>query len=325
MNETLDILLVEDSQTQALKFKLMLEGRGYRVTMARNGLEAMNLLTQNPVSIVISDWVMPEMDGRELCQAIRQHNFENYVYIILLTAKDARHDIIEGLEAGADDYMVKPVDDAELIARLSTARRIISLEASLKQRNQEIALLSITDPLTRVFNRGYLNAHLPKVLKRAQRYQLPLSLLITDIDHFKGVNDHYGHQAGDQVLKAFAGTLTGALRRDLDWVARYGGEEFIIVLPETDYSGAETVAERLRRMTENMTIQTHCGEVGIKASFGVVSLVSHSNDSGLSAGSLEVQSACADALTTENLIDRADQCLYQAKQAGRNRYIGTVI
>lgn len=325
MNETLDILLVEDSQTQALKFKLMLESRGYRVTIAKNGLEAMNLLMEHPVSIVISDWVMPEMDGRELCQAIRRHDFDNYVYFILLTAKDARHDIIEGLEAGADDYMVKPVDDAELIARLSTARRIISLEASLKQSNQEIALLSITDPLTRVFNRGYLNAHLPKVLKRAQRYQLPLSLLITDIDHFKGVNDNYGHQVGDRVLKAFAEALAGALRRDLDWVARYGGEEFIVVLPETDYSGAKVVAERLRRMTEDMRIQTHCGDIGIKASFGVASLVSHSNDSGSSTRHPKLQPTGAEALTTENLIDRADQCLYRAKQAGRNCYIGTVI
>jgi len=325
MNETLDILLVEDSQTQALKFKLMLESRGYRVTLAKNGLEAMSLLMQHPVSIVISDWVMPEMDGRELCQAIRQHDFENYVYIILLTAKDAKHDIIEGLEAGADDYMVKPVDDAELIARLSTARRIISLEASLKQRNQEIALLSITDPLTRVFNRGYLNAHLPKVLKRAQRYQLPLSLLITDIDHFKVVNDRYGHQVGDQVLKAFADVLAGALRRDLDWIARYGGEEFIIVLSETDYSGAEAVTERLRRMTGEMTIQTHRGDIRIEASFGVVSIENHSNDSGSSNRPPELQLASPEVLTTENLIDRADQCLYQAKEAGRNCYIGTVI
>lgn len=325
MNETLDILLVEDSQTQALKFKLMLESRGYRVTIAKNGLEAMGLLMQHPVSIVISDWVMPEMDGRELCQAIRQHDFENYVYIILLTAKDAKHDIIEGLEAGADDYMVKPVDDAELIARLSTARRIISLEASLKQRNQEIALLSITDPLTRVFNRGYLNAHLPKVLKRAQRYQLPLSLLITDIDHFKVVNDRYGHQVGDQVLKAFAGALAGALRRDLDWIARYGGEEFIIVLPETDYSGAEAMTERLRRMTGDMTIRTHRGDIRIEASFGVVSIESHSNDSGSFTRPPKLQSASPGVLTTENLIDRADQCLYQAKEAGRNCYIGTVI
>jgi len=325
MNETLEILLVEDSRTQALKFKLTLESRGYRVTIAKNGLEAMNMLMQQPVSIVISDWVMPEMDGRQLCQAIRRHDFENYVYIILLTAKDAKHDIIEGLEAGADDYMIKPVDDAELVARLSTAHRIISLEASLKQRNKEIALLSITDPLTQVYNRGYLNDFLPKVLKRAQRYKQPLSLLLTDIDHFKGVNDRYGHQVGDQVLKAFAGALAGALRRDLDWIARYGGEEFLIVLQETDYSGAEAVTEKLRHMTGNMTIPTDQGDIRVEASFGVVSLESHSNDSSIPFRALELQSASPDILTTENLIDRVDQCLYQAKQAGRNCYIGIVI
>ena len=204
MKKDLEILLVEDSQTQALKFKLMLENHGYHVAMAKNGLEAMNMLLSRQVSIVITDWMMPEMDGSELCQAIRRHDFGSYVYIILLTAKDSKNDIVEGLEAGADDYLTKPVDDAELIARLTTANRIISLEASLNQRNKEIALLSITDPLTRVFNRGYLNENLPKAFKRAQRYHHPLSIMITDIDHFKTVNDQHGHQVGDIVLKTFA-------------------------------------------------------------------------------------------------------------------------
>ena len=310
MKKDLEILLVEDSQTQALKFKLMLENHGYHVAIAKNGLEAMNMLLSRQVSIVITDWMMPEMDGSELCQAIRRHDFGSYVYIILLTAKDSKNDIIEGLEAGADDYLTKPVDDAELIARLTTAERIISLEASLKQRNKEIALLSITDPLTRVFNRGYLNENLPKAFKRAQRYHSPLSIIITDIDHFKTVNDQHGHQIGDIVLKTFADRLGGALRKDLDWMARYGGEEFLIVLPETDLSGAQAAAERFRGLIEAMKTETEQGTIRITASFGVAALGDN---------------ASLPNLTADNLINAADQSLYQAKNAGRNCTIGTAL
>ncbi len=307
MDKNLDILLVEDSQTQALKLKLMLENNGYQVSVAPNGQEGMHMLMNNPVSTVITDWMMPEMDGRELCQAIRQHDFDNYVYILLLTAKDAKGDIIKGLEAGADDYLIKPVDDAELIARLTTANRIISLESSLKQRNQEIALLSITDPLTKVFNRGYLNENLPKALKRAERYQLPLSVLIADIDHFKKVNDQYGHQAGDRVLKTFVDGISGTLRRDLDWIARYGGEEFIIVLPETDLAGAQAAAEKFRSAVAAGETETKQGMVRITASFGIASVAETSDIARVSV---------------DTLINTADRCLYQAKQAGRNRCIG---
>jgi len=308
MNKNLEILLVEDSQTQALKLKLMLENHGYQVNTATNGQEGMHMLMNQPVSTVITDWMMPEMDGRELCQAIRQHDFENYVYILLLTAKDAKDDIIEGLEAGADDYLIKPVDDAELIARLTTANRIISLESSLKQRNKEIALLSITDPLTKIFNRGYLNDNLPKALKRAERYQLPLSILLVDIDHFKGVNDRYGHLAGDRVLKTFVDDINQALRRDLDWIARYGGEEFIIVLPETGHSGALAAAEKFRHIVESGRTATKQGPIQITASFGIAT-VSNTAD--------------IDRISMDTLINTADRSLYKAKQAGRNRCVGT--
>ena len=181
MKRDCGILLVEDSRTQALKIQMTLEDHGYHVTLAENGLEAMNILLSNRISIVISDWIMPEMDGYELCRAVRRHDFGSYVYIILLTAKDSKDDIIEGLEAGADDYLTKPVDDSELIARLTTAERVIRLESSLKRRNKEIALLAITDPLTKVFNRGYLNKNLTKAVKRAVRYKQQLSIILCDI------------------------------------------------------------------------------------------------------------------------------------------------
>jgi len=310
MEKDFEVMLVEDSRTQALKLQLMLASQGYHVAVAQNGLEAMNMLLNSHISIVITDWIMPEMDGSELCRAIRKHDFGNYVYIILLTAKDSKHDIIEGLEAGADDYLTKPVDDAELIARLTTAERVIRLESSLKQRNKEIALLSITDPLTRIFNRGYINDNLPKAFKQAVRYVLNLSIIICDIDHFKSVNDHYGHQAGDEVLKFFVKELNGALRKDLDWMARYGGEEFIIVLPETDLTGATAAAERFRSIIARPVIRFEDHDIQITASFGIASIGLEGDKS---------------HLTAEDLIKAADRCLYQAKEGGRNKCIGMSI
>lgn len=306
MKRDCGILLVEDSRTQALKIQLMLEDHGYHVTIAQNGLEAMNILLSNRISIVISDWIMPEMDGYELCRAVRRHDFGSYVYLILLTAKDSKDDIIEGLEAGADDYLTKPVDDSELIARLTTAERIIRLESSLKLRNKEIALLAITDPLTEIFNRAYMNTNLPKTIKRAVRYKQQLSIIICDIDHFKNINDKYGHHMGDIILRSFAQSLNSSLRKDIDWVARYGGEEFIIVLPETGLNSAKIIAERLRHKVSEETPDEE-NTIKITASFGIASLSHGENKSYLSAS---------------EMIKAADKCMYQAKEQGRNRTVG---
>jgi len=309
MGRDVSVLIVEDSPTQALSLQYTLEKHGYRVEVARDGMEGLKRLDESFFPVVITDWVMPEMDGIEFCKEIRSREFEGYVYVIVLTANDSRDHIIAGLQAGADDYLVKPVHDAELVARLFNAKRVLSLEFSLKKRNEEIALLSVTDPLTSTFNRRYLNEHLPDSLKLSSRYNRPVSLIICDIDHFKSVNDTYGHQVGDKVLAEFSRCLLSHVREGLDWVVRFGGEEFCIVLPETDHTGAMAAAERYRQAAERMQIPTEQGVVAITASFGSATFESPEG---------------ARCISAEDFIGAADACLYEAKERGRNRCVGIV-
>ncbi|OQX22033.1 MAG: hypothetical protein BWK80_31560 [Desulfobacteraceae bacterium IS3] len=303
-NNKIDILIIEDSQTQAMHLQFILEGFGYGAVVAQNGMQGLELLKKSFFPIVITDWMMPEMDGFEFCQTVRQQDFPGYVYLIILTAKDTKTDIIAGLEAGADDYLIKPVDKAELAARLNTAKRIIRLEHSLRKRNEEIALLSVTDPLTKIYNRRYLNEHLPTALAYSSRYNHPFSLMIADIDFFKNINDRYGHLTGDRVLESFARFLKRCIREDVDWMARYGGEEFVIVLPETNVSGAQRAAERYRNLIAETTLLTEPEPICITASFGVACVY---------------PSGEGKQITPEALIESADQCLYRAKKEGRNR------
>jgi diguanylate cyclase (GGDEF)-like protein len=251
--------------------------------------------------------MMPEMDGLELCRAIRKNTYPGYVFIILLTAKDSKDDLIRGLGAGADDYLTKPFNHAELVARLNTGKRVLRLEKSLKDANEEIRILSITDPLTGSYNRGYLMNRLPQEIKRAKRYSRALSIILCDIDHFKKVNDTYGHLVGDEVLKDFARCIRHTIRHDVDWMARYGGEEFLIVLPETEVNGATAMAERLRGKLSERVTETQDKEISITASFGVAGFAPDIPD---------------EIISPEALIKKADKYLYQAKQDGRNRVMG---
>lgn len=198
------ILIAEDDPVSRKVLEKTLTKAGYEVVSVENGKKALEILNKRFFPIILTDWMMPEMDGLQLCRLTRQNRWPGYVFIILLTAKDSKDDIITGLEAGADDYLTKPFNHAELIARLKTGKRILELERSLTNANEEIRILSITDPLTGCYNRGYLTRRLPQEIKRARRYNRPLSVVLSDLDHFKSVNDTYGHQAGDLVLKKFA-------------------------------------------------------------------------------------------------------------------------
>ena len=250
--------------------EMTLRQAGYEVVSAEDGREALALFKERFFPIILTDLEMPEMDGLELCRVIRGNPAEGYVYIFLITARDSKEDIIVGLEAGADDYLTKPFDRSELIARLKTALRVLELEKSLKDAYEKIRLLSITDKLTGCYNRTYMDEYLAKEIARATRYHRPLSLVMADIDYFKRVNDTYGHQAGDLILKNFVLSMREGLRKDVDWIARYGGEEFLMVMPETNFKNAMSSAERLRRIVSERLASYDEKEIRITASFGVV-------------------------------------------------------
>ncbi len=308
LNNHFSILIAEDNPVSLKMLEKVLCKGGYQVTPVDNGRKAIEELNKNFYPIVIADWMMPEVDGLELCRLIRSKKLSRYIYIILLTAKDSKDDIVCGLNAGADDYLTKPFNKAELFARINTGKRIIDLESSLIKASEQIKKLSVTDMLTKSYNRLYITTVLPKEIKRAKRYHRSLSLIFCDIDHFKKINDTYGHVAGDCVLKEFVACIIRIIRKDIDWVSRYGGEEFLIVLPETELEGAYIVAEKLRNTVSQMIIRVDKHNIKLTASFGVMPCDKiYMPDKKISA---------------ESLINEADKFLYQAKQEGRNRVKG---
>jgi two-component system cell cycle response regulator len=301
------ILLAEDDPVTRMLMTRFLKKAGYEVDAVANGSEALDKMTQRYYPMLVTDWEMPEMDGIALCKAVRNMQLDGYVYALLLTARDSKEHIITGLEAGADDYLVKPVHEPELIARLNAGRRILNLEHSLRAANQRNRILSITDALTGTYNRRYLMEQLPRELERCRRYAYPLSVLMCDIDHFKVINDERGHAAGDEVLQQFTARAQKTIRTNSDWVARYGGEEFLIVLPETPYEGALAVAEKIRSAISATPFPTRGGDARVTASFGVVSTGPHGPDI---------------LLKVDAMIKTADECLYRSKQEGRDRTVG---
>jgi diguanylate cyclase (GGDEF)-like protein len=304
------ILLAEDDPVTRMLMTRFLKKAGYEVDAVADGAEALERMLKRYYPILVTDWEMPGMDGVALCKAVRNLQLDGYVYSLLLTARDSKEHIIAGLDAGADDYLIKPVHEPELIARLNAGRRILNLEHSLRAANHRNRILSITDALTGAFNRRYLMEQLPREVERCRRYAYPLSVIMCDIDHFKRINDAKGHGAGDDVLQQFVARVQRSIRSNSDWISRYGGEEFLMVLPETDYNAGHFVAEKIRALVGSTPFVTRAGEAAVTASFGVAS--SGNNGPDLS-------------LKVEGLIKTADQCLYRAKQEGRNRSVGAEI
>jgi two-component system chemotaxis response regulator CheY len=295
------VLLVDDDPTNRHLLSAMLLSTRHEFDEAEDGKTAWEKLQKDTINLVITDWMMPDMDGVELIDNIRKANFPNYIYIILLTARSAKTDIVTGLEAGADDYLVKPFDLDELRARVNIAHRIIDLERQHRESLERMQKMATHDSLTDLFNRRALYDIAENELARARREKKPVSLVMMDIDHFKNVNDAFGHNIGDQALRRVAHIILEKIRT-YDTAGRWGGEEFLLVLPGTDQMEASQIAERVREGIESAKIPLQGGKhLDLQASFGV--------------------STCMpdDLLTFDLLIHQADEALYDAKGEGRNR------
>jgi two-component system cell cycle response regulator len=299
------VLVVDDDEIFIERLRDLITAAGFEVATASNGAEALAELKRQFAPIVIMDRNMPGMDGLELTRRIRDDpQYPGYVYIMLCTAHDSEDEILTGLKAGADDYLSKRVSGTQLLARLATARRILSLEHSLKLVIEERRRMAMTDSLTGAHNRRYFMNHMRRELKRVRRLGGDLSLLVCDIDHFKHINDRHGHAAGDDVLIEFVRRVQESLPREYDWCARMGGEEFAIVLPQTPLAGGGTVAEKIRHAVAAAPMVTSAGGVEVTVSVGVTSLSAFPDPGAASA---------------EQMLSRADDCLYKSKNHGRDR------
>lgn len=298
------VLIVDDDEIVRAQLMTMLKRARYDVQVASCGEEALRFLDASQCQIVLTDWQMPGMDGLALCRKVRLEHIEGYVYVMMLTVREGKQDMLLSMAAGADDYIVKGSSSEEILARMEVARRITHLEYSLRLSNRENRRLSVTDPLTTAHNRRYLMKYLPRELARAQRYNRPLSVLSCDIDGFKQVNDSLGHAAGDHLLQEFVLRASGCIRESSDWLARSGGDEFIIVMPETNLSGANSVARKLRSVLTDPLLAVHGQQLNVTVSIGVTSLETRSELS---------------STTAIELLRAADRGLYRSKQAGKDR------
>lgn len=293
------ILVVDDEIESRRLLSIHLKWAGHTVVEAEDGRDGWEKFRSEQTRLVITDWMMPEVDGPELVRRIRANATSGYTYIIMLTALGAKPNVITGLEAGADDYLTKPFESDELMARVRIGERILNLEESLTASRQQMEYLALHDGLTNLLNRRALHDHAEAELSRATRNTAPFSVIMLDIDHFKSVNDRFGHAAGDAALRLVASTLTQQLRA-YDVVGRWGGEEFMILLPNTALAEARTAAERIREAIEAARLPVvNDGEVQLTASLGVAALTG--------------------AASVQELTSQADTALYRAKQMGRNR------
>ncbi len=295
------VLIAEDDPISRRMLQAFLVKWGYEVVVTTQGDEAWGVLQgDDSPQLAILDWMMPGKDGVDLCRGVRQREGRAYTYLILLTARGHKQDIVEGLEAGADDYVTKPFDPFEMRARLRAGRRIIELQEQLISAREALRDQASRDPLTRLWNHGTILEILKKEVDRASRTQSPLAVVMIDLDRFKAVNDTYGHLVGDAVLRETARRLRGAMRT-YDSLGRYGGDEFLAVLPNCNPEGALGLAERFRARLNQNAIDTPEGLIAVGLTLGLAA----TRDLG--------------ALRPEALLQAADTALYHAKMGGRNR------
>ncbi|MDP9337304.1 MAG: diguanylate cyclase [Acidobacteriota bacterium] len=294
------ILVADDDLLSRRLLEKTLQRAGYDVVAVENGSAAVEQLCDSGgPRLALLDWEMPELDGPSVCRAVRKIKDQSYVYMILLTSKGLKADVVAGLGAGADDYLTKPFFAEELKARLRTGQRILHLEGRLVEAREELRFRATHDALTSIFNRGVIMDLLGREVSRSRRENIPMAILLCDLDHFKRINDSHGHLTGDDVLKEATRRLLLSVR-SYDYVGRFGGEEFLVILNNCPAASAAGRAEEIRRAMSSSPVQTNAGPLSISISVGV-----HQTDN-WGSGSVE------------ELLHEVDSALYAAKAAGRN-------
>ena len=295
------VLVADDEAVSRRLIEASVRRWGFEAVVAKDGLEASQMLHgPDAPKLAILDWMMPGLDGIELCRELRKDEGDSYTYILLLTGKHNKSDVIRGLEAGADDYIIKPFDPQELRVRLNTGKRILCLLEQIKAARETLRELASRDPLTGLWNHSSIMDLLINEIDRAERQGAYVGVVLVDLDHFKSVNDTHGHLVGDQVLRDVAQAMSSTIR-PYDAVGRLGGEEFLVVLPGCDQINTVGHAERLRLALHRIAVNTPSGPVHVTASFGVAVVGPESR---------------IDARTA---IQYADSATYAAKHAGRDR------
>ena len=294
------VLVADDSAVSRKLVEQTLSESRYCLVFAKSGRETIELLAEHHPALVIVDWIMPDRTGLEICQHIRARTETSYTYIILLTGKSEKESVVEGLAAGADDYLTKPFHPEELIARVGVGLRILALQREIEVKNAILQELALTDALTSLPNRRAIEEWGTRQLNAAARHGFSFWVAMADLDHFKAVNDNHGHDAGDSVLKAFAQILKSKTRRS-DICGRIGGEEFLFVFTHATREGATHVIESMRAAFEATKFNFNGASLTATASFGLAGF------------------AGTQAPEFNQLVALADSALYTAKRLGRNR------
>jgi diguanylate cyclase (GGDEF)-like protein len=295
------ILIAEDDPISRRLLEVFLRRWGYDVSVASSGTEALELLELiDAPRLAVLDWMMPGLEGIQVCRKIREHKDRPYVYILLLSARAQKEDLLLGLESGADDYLTKPFDAPELRARLHVGQRILQLQDGLMVAGEELLFRATHDSLTGISNRGVILDTLRREHSRQVREGGSFGVVLLDVDHFKSVNDTYGHLCGDSVLQEVVRRVTSTVRA-YDTVGRYGGEEFLVVAPSSNVEGILRLSERIRLAIEAKPIMTDAGEISVTVSLGLA----------VSGDILP--------LDPKIMLATADEALYRAKAEGRNR------